>query len=101
MNESCACGCGRVLVQTSNRRRYYASDTCRQRAHRGRLAARPVWSGDSQPAIVQVERAILEARSVGFALQRLGVEAPPVLAARCRVVGDTIVRAVTAQFGQV
>lgn len=54
----------------------------------------------SAPSLVQVQRAIVEARAVGFAFQRLGVEARPDLAGRCAKVGDSIVAALAEWFGE-
>lgn len=54
----------------------------------------------SAPSAVQVQRAILEARAVGFAFQRLGLEARPELAWRCQKVGDAIVGALAEWFGK-
>jgi hypothetical protein len=46
----------------------------------------------------QVARSLLEARAVGFALQRLGVQARPELAWRCTQLGNAIVAAIKTTF---
>lgn len=63
-------------------------------------AAMPV--GTSSATIDdQVARALLEARSTGFALQRLGTQARPELAWRCTKLGDAITAALAATFPEV
>lgn len=54
---------------------------------------------DSRPVQEQVARGILEARSVGFAFQRLGFIARADLAWRCTRLGDAIVQAIADSFG--
>lgn len=49
----------------------------------------------------QIARALLEARLVGFAFQRLGTQARPDLAWRCTRLGDAIIDALGDNFGEV
>lgn len=46
----------------------------------------------------QIARSILEARSIGFAFQRLGSLARPELAWRCTNLGDAIISALAETF---
>jgi hypothetical protein len=106
----CACGCGAVLVRTGKRGPgpAYASAACRKRAERRRRAdavelptlvpAEPSMS--ARPVDAQVERALLEARAVGFALMRLGSQARPELAWRCTKLGEAIIAALGSTFGK-
>lgn len=88
----------------------YASKACRMRALRYRRATAELVPMDEQVAAVrvpvsskpvteQVERAVLEARAVGFALQRLGTVASPGLAWRCTRLGQAIITALRDTFG--
>lgn len=112
MNEmpKCACGCGQPVARAgkTGRSRLYASSNCRLRAHRRRhqvaeleripeLAAGPI-RVSAAPVDDQVARSVLEAQSVGYALQRLGTQARPELAWRCSKLGNSIVAAVAASF---
>jgi len=49
----------------------------------------------------QVARALLEARALGFAFQRLGTQARPQLAWRCLSLGDLIIDAIQQQFPEI
>lgn len=106
----CACGCGRVPSRTAKvgPAPLYASAACRVRAYRRRQQAHELEPiPELQPQAVriagantddQVARSVLEARSVGFALQRLGTMARPDLAWRCSKLGKAIVSAVADSF---
>lgn len=48
----------------------------------------------------QVQRAILELRTIGFAMQRLGRVARPELAYRCQRVGDQVIQSLRDNFGE-
>lgn len=52
----------------------------------------------SQRSDDQVARCILEARSLGHALKRLGVQARPELAWRCTTLGDSILTSLSNTF---
>lgn len=107
----CACGCGQPTIRKSRTGRapLYASGACRVRALRNRRALAGI---DGIPDIVhptpvsvvsvpvdeQVARAVIEARAIGFAFQRLGTQARPDLAWRCSKVGDAIVTALAEFF---
>jgi hypothetical protein len=54
-----------------------------------------------RPHEEQVQRALLEARSVAFAFQRLGAQARPDLAWRCAKLGAAIEEALKDSFGEV
>lgn len=110
----CACGCG-TLVARSGRRGpapQYASATCRKRAERRRRVAEAgleSWPGTVKPpeptvkqrsADEQVERAILEARTIGFAFMRLGTQARPELAWRCTKMGEALLASLKDTFGK-
>ena len=115
---TCACGCG---LETGRRAKtgripVYATNACRVRALRSRrialasleqnatletateLIASASVSVASTSTDEQVARSILEARSIGFAFQRLGATARPELAWRCSKVGDAIVQTLTENF---
>lgn len=110
----CACGCGAAVVRTGKRGRAprYASAACRKRAERSRradsytierlpdLADAPPIQVAARSSDEQVQRAILEARAVGFAFLRLGTVARPELAWRCARVGQSIVDVVGDTFGK-
>ena len=49
----------------------------------------------------QVARSLLEARTIGFAFQRLGVQARPELAWRCSKLGDAITQAIADAFPEI
>lgn len=106
----CECGCGETLARTgrSGPAPRYSSVACRKRASRKRLAP----SFESFPGLVapqpiqvisqkiddQIAQALLQTRSVGFALQRLGREARPELGWRCTKLGDHIVAGLLELF---
>lgn len=111
----CACGCGAALVRAGRRgpAPQYATANCRKRAERRRrqIAVLNASVGSPLPVVEvplppmsavddQVARALLDARGVGFALQRLGAHARPELAWRCTKLGDTIVAAISDAFGK-
>ena len=114
----CACGCGLDTARRAKTGRIpvYASNACRVRALRSRRAALAsleqastlepvdelvasasvkVFSSSSDE---QVARSILEARSIGYAFQRLGATARPELAWRCSKAGEQIIRTITEFF---
>lgn len=95
------CFCGAALEQRpAGRRREYCSAACRQRAYRTRqLVPVPAAPHVAAEVQVQVQQAILEARTIGHAFDRLGRSAPPVLAGRCRGMGMAIAAALAAEFG--
>lgn len=90
----------------------YASATCRKRAERRRRLHRsdlepwgapppsPPSTAKQTSADEQVARALLEARTVGFALVRLGTEARPELAWRCTKVGQALLASIADTFGK-
>ena len=109
----CACGCGEAVRRRGKHGPVpiYATKACRQRALRQRQLAMeltplpdvikhaPVHvstAGTEQ----QVHRAILELRSIGYAMQRLGRVARPELAHRCARVGDQVIAALRENFGE-
>lgn len=113
----CACGCGAVIERggRSGPLPTYASGACRVRAYRRRQATIELTPageltpdpGAAAPVPVrvntaraddQVARSILEARAVGFAFARLGVEARPELAWRCAKLGTAILAALDSAF---
>jgi len=111
----CACGCGTVLVRAGRRgpAPQYAAATCRKRAERRRrqlaiiaeangspLPRVEVPVSPSSPVDDQVARALVDARGIAFALQRLGAQARPELAWRCTKLGDAIVASITDAFGK-
>lgn len=106
--------CGEHLVaQARGRVRIYCSDACRMRLQRRRGSGLPddrfvpVESPNASVSVprsssdAQVERAILEARAVMFALLRLGVEARPELAWRCQRLGEALKEALDDTFGRI
>ena len=107
----CACGCGQQLARRgrSGPAPMYASTACRMRAMRTRRATAELERLPDQVAAMpvgvnsgtiddQVARSLLEARAVGFALQRLGAQARPELAWRCTKLGNAIVSALAENF---
>lgn len=48
----------------------------------------------------QVQRAIIELRSLGFAMQRLGQVARPEFAHRCQRVGNQVIQSIADNFGE-
>jgi len=48
----------------------------------------------------QIQRALIEARAIGFAFQRLGAVARPELAWRCTKLGEAIQTALNDTFGR-
>ena len=107
----CACGCGSEVKRTgrSGPTPTYASTACRMRAMRHRRATAALEPLNDllpaqsvvPPAVAlddQVARSLLEARTIGFALQRLGVQARPELAWRCTKLGNAIVAAIKDTF---
>lgn len=109
-NPKCACGCGEILVRRgrSGPAPQYATALCRKRAERQRKSGIDldlVVHADPQPTIhvpvdEQIARAILEARTIGFAFTRLGTKARPELAWRCTKVGEAIIDALGESFGR-
>ena len=107
----CACGCGAQLTRGKRGpARVYASPACRKRAERRRRAEVEYLPADVriEPVTlsavatdVQIERALIEARAVGFALLRLGAEARPELGWRCTRLGTAILDGMTASFPEV
>lgn len=109
----CACGCGQPVQRRGKHGPVpiYATKACRQRALRQRqLAAEftplpdvirnapvPVSTAGTDQ---QVQRAILELRTIGFAMQRLGITARPELAHRCQRVGDQVIQSLRDNFGE-
>lgn len=112
MNEvpKCACGCGQsIAAAKTGRPRVYASSACRLRAHRSRIVVAHLESlpdavmsapvGVAQTSTdEQIARAVLDARAVGFALQRLGTQARPELAWRCTKAGNAIIASLQSNF---
>lgn len=106
----CACGCGEVVIRTgrSGPIPRYASHACRMRALRRRRTNEIIaFDGLVPPVHVavqsqrvddQVARAILDARAVGYAMQRLGVVARPELAWRCTKLGESILGSLSETF---
>jgi hypothetical protein len=86
----------------------YCSDRCRKRAYRLRKAeesgrqrrAEPAAAAAPRPAETdeQVAVALLEAERLSGALIRLGSQAQPRLAWRCRMLGDVIACAIDDYF---
>jgi len=62
-----------------------------------KVAPMPV---STAPADGQVSRAVLEARTVAFALIRLGTVARPEIAWRCTKAGQAMVAALEDSFGK-
>ena len=104
----CACGCGAQLTRGKRGpARVYATAACRKRAERRRRSEVEFLSLDvaietvrlsTVSTDVQVERALLEARAVAFALLRLGAEARPELGWRCAKLGSAIVDGMASTF---
>lgn len=109
----CACGCG---SEVRRRGRHgpvpiYATKACRQRALRQRQLAieftplpdviknAPVHVSTAGTD-AQVQRAVLELKSLGYAMQRLGQVARPEFAYRCQRVGDQIIQSLRDNFGE-
>ena len=111
----CGCGCGVLLVSRGTRGPdpTYASAACRTRAYRlrrivagvdGLRAAGvgvggPVVEVSRAPASKQVAAALMEVRAAAAAFHRLARIAPPMLASRCRRLGDAIEDAAVDAFG--
>ena len=106
----CSCGCDKPVARSGRTgpAPKYATPNCRLRAHR-RRQFQDLQSLPDQPAPVtvkvsgqkideQIARSILETQSVGFALQRLGLQARPELAWRCTKLGNTIVETLQELF---
>ncbi len=104
----CDCGCGMPV-----RGGRYATKTCSGAAHERRrkaLALLPEELGvpvevpdvdlPSAPTADQVARAVLEARTIGLVLCRLGATAPPALGWRCTEVGRALLDALERAFGK-
>lgn len=113
MAKKCACGCGRTVTRKSKRgpEPDYYSGACRVAAYRKRTAVDDMEPlpdvANAAPAPIaagsvddQVARAVLEARAIGFALQRLGRKARPEFAWRCEQLGAAIGKAVIEAFGE-
>ena len=113
METKCACGCGQPVVKTAKtgRSKTYATPACRKRALRIRkqrdaLVPLPDVIRNAPVTISgatieqQVQRAIVEAKSIGFAFQRLGRTARPELAARCARVGEVLIESIKSNFGE-
>lgn len=103
--------CGtRISQARTGRPRFYCSDVCRMRSQRlraftvhvdqDRVEVPPVEVRQAE-TVDQVERAILEARAVAFALVRLGRSAQPNLAHRCAKTGEAILAALNEHFGRI
>lgn len=110
---TCACGCGAKLERKGKTGPppQYATKACRMRALRLRnqsieLVPLPDVIRDAPVSVGrhsvndQIARAVLEARAVGFALQRLGSLARPDLSWRCTRVGQAIEQALSEAFGE-
>lgn len=113
MESRCACGCGQEVKRRGKHGPIpiYATKACRQRALRQRQLAMEL---TPLPDVIknapvatstagtdhQVQRAILELRSIGFAMQRLGRVARPELAYRCQRVGDQVIQSLRDNFGE-
>ena len=87
--------------------RVYATPACRKRAERRRRSEVEYLPADvpiepvrlsAVATDVQIERALIEARAVAFALLRLGAEARPELGWRCTRLGTAIVDGMAANF---
>lgn len=110
---TCACGCGATLQRRgrSGPAPTYATAACRMRALRNRRMAdeftplpevvrdAPVRL-EGRSVDEQVQRALMEARAVSFALLRLGAVARPELAWRCTRVGQAIQKSLESTFGR-
>jgi hypothetical protein len=106
--------CGEKLVQASKgRARRYCSDACRVRSQRIRKAGDlptdrfiPVELKHAEPIVLsgpdekQVERALLEARTIAFAFLRLSREVHPALAWRCQKIGEAILASLEETIGK-
>lgn len=107
----CACGCGAIITRSGRTgpMPQYAGPACRKRAERRRRAAAVELPARAMAAPVgppntpvddQVERALMEARSIGFAFTRLGGLARPEIAWRCTKLGHAITDAIGEHFGK-
>lgn len=103
--------CRQPLTQPKRgRARVYCSTACRKSAFRSRQVSfgyLPQIVKDAEATVAgistdeQVARAVIEARSVGLALVRLGAEARPEFAWRCAKAGEAITEALADSFKDV